>query len=214
MPLSNFIFDIVVSKLDVPKLVINDCSKLKVLTKFYKKEICLTSSRINVNQFNASSGTEFRALPSHLRDVLKNCGMAISVYVRDALIGNAQINFPNDYTNRIKDGMSDLNHKDTVHIVRKNQVVGCIEIICRLVIKCDDHLVTKEGIKMQDIMFLVSSRQHCPTDCDPCLDKLESNERDEYLNVDLQRYQNINTTGQERSNVAIKQIGRRLQKHY
>lgn len=139
--MSNFIFDIVVSKLDVPKLVINDCSKLKVLTKFYKKEICLTSSRINVNQFNAGSGTEFRALPSHLRDVLKNCGMAISVYLRDALIGNAQINFPNDYTNRIKDGMSDLNHQDTVHIVRKNQVVGCIEIICRLIIKCDDHLV-------------------------------------------------------------------------
>jgi len=42
-------------------------------------------------------------------------------------------------------------------------------------------------------MFLMGETQHCPNPCDICPDVLEPEEGDERLQLDLQRYQSMNS---------------------
>lgn len=138
MSVCSFVFDIVVTKLNVANMAINDASKLKVVARIYKNEICLTSSCINVNDFQAGSATEFKASPKRVREVLVKCGLPIVIYNESALVGRAQIYFPDSYIESIDRGMADLIHKDSVDIVNYSEIVGTLDIRCRLIIKCED----------------------------------------------------------------------------
>lgn len=45
-----------------------------------------------------------------------------------------------------------------------------------------------KAINQQDIMFVLSDIQRCPSFCDPCQDALEADEGDERLTLDIGRY--------------------------
>ncbi|KRG01295.1 uncharacterized protein LOC26527429 [Drosophila mojavensis] len=202
MSASSFVFDIVVTKLNVANMAINDGSKLKVLAKIYNKDICLSSSCINVNDFQAGTATEFRAPAKKVREALIRCGLPMALYNEAACVGRAQIYFPDRYIESIERGMSDLIHTQSVEIVNHNRVVGTLDIRCRLIIKCDDEPLDN-NINMQDIMFLVSNSQHDPNSCEPCVEKWESSDFDKCLDLDLHRYQSVNTDEEKYSNIFI-----------
>ncbi|XP_030245331.1 uncharacterized protein LOC115564775 [Drosophila navojoa] len=204
MNANSFLFDIVVTKLNVANMAVNDGSKLKVLAKFYKNEICLTSSRINVNDFQAGSATEFSASVRRLRETLRQCGLAMAIYNDSTVVGRAQIYFPDRYIERIERDMCDLIHTESVEIVSQSRVVGTIDIRCRLIMKCDNDPLDN-NINKQDIMFLVSNSQHCHNSCEPCVEEWESSDFDKCLDLDLKRYQryNVNTDEEKYSNIFI-----------
>lgn len=52
-------------------------------------------------------------------------------------------------------------------------------------------------------MFLVSNSQHDPNSCEPCVEKWESSDFDKCLDLDLHRYQSVNTDEEKYSNIFI-----------
>ncbi|KRF83770.1 uncharacterized protein [Drosophila virilis] len=195
-----FVFDTIVTKFESPNVQIKDPKKLQVNLTFNNKTVGLTASRINVTEFKVGSSTEFEEDPAKLRKNLEKCGLPITVTYNGRALGTGQIILPNTITDSIVDQMTDLMISDKCQINEKGEDVGTVEVLCRLIIKCEDKPKTGEDgclpsmatcINLQDIMFLLSESQRCPSPCDPCLDALQSEEGDERLNLDLKRYESV-----------------------
>ncbi|XP_022211564.2 uncharacterized protein LOC111066922 [Drosophila obscura] len=192
-----FIFDVVVTNLAAKGVEIDDPKRLAIDVNFNRMPLTLTSSRINVNEFKPGSGLEFQTSPKSLRTTLEECGMTFVVKYMDRAVGNGQISFPEAVTERIEADMSDIIHVDTCVLGKGGESAGQLEVLCRLVIRCNDLPKGAESecqrnmdksINPQDIMFVMGESQHCPSPCDPCLDALDSEPGDERLRLDLQRY--------------------------
>ncbi|XP_064549990.1 uncharacterized protein LOC135436344 [Drosophila montana] len=196
----NFVLDVIVTKLKLSDLNVEDPQKLQVQAKLNMMKICLSASRINVTDFKTGSGTDFEITPEALRDNLEKLGMSISVSYNGFVVGTGQISFPNYITERIAVGMPDLIHSDSCKIKRDTEVVGTIEVLCRLIIKCEYEQMPLENnvdknINQQDIMFILSESQPCAIPCEPCQDTLEDEVGDERLKLDLLRYRSSNASG-------------------
>lgn len=139
MRLCNFVLDVIVTKLKLSHLNLQDPHKLQVQVKFNKMTICLSASKINVTDFKPGSGTNFEITPEDLRQNVEKLGMSILVKYDGFVVGTGQLSFPNIIIERIAVGMTDLIHSDTCKIERNSEVVGTVELLCRLIIKCDDE---------------------------------------------------------------------------
>ncbi|XP_060647586.1 uncharacterized protein LOC132785483 [Drosophila nasuta] len=194
----NFVFDIIVTNFYTPQLKTDDKYKLSIGVQFNRKPIEITGNRINVNDFVNGTGTEFQINPYKLRQTIEECGMPVSVKYNGILIGSGQLLFPESFTENIAEDMTDLMHSDTCNFQKNGEVVGSIEFLLRLLIKCEENKGPSECrqfmgscISPHDILFLVSESQKCPHPCDPCLDAWEQEEGDERINLDLLRYQTV-----------------------
>lgn len=197
----NFLFDIIVPNFDTPLLSTLDKNKISFNVQFNRNFIEISESCINVSEFQHGTGAEFQVSPEELRQSLEDCGMAVSVKYDGRVIGNGQMFFPKSFTESIMEDMSDLMHEDTCTFEKKGEILGTIQFLCRLIIKCEDKPNGQTDcrrnmgscISSQDILFLISESQRCPQSCDPCSDAWEPEEGDERLSLDLQRYRNFNT---------------------
>ncbi|XP_034487346.1 uncharacterized protein LOC117791645 [Drosophila innubila] len=198
----NFLFDIIVTRIQLFKDKIEDPKDLIVNVKFNKVPVNITQSRINVTEFKAGRRTEMREDSATLRKNLEASGMPIVVRYKGATLGLTQLRFPQDFIDRIEVGMSDLMHAETCSIIRREQEVGIIELLVALVIKCDepDNFQEEKAkcrnlgkfINAPDVMFLVGEPQPCRKPSQPCLDELDPDEGDERLRLDLERYRSLN----------------------
>ncbi|KAM8702979.1 hypothetical protein ACLKA7_005339 [Drosophila subpalustris] len=194
-----FIFDVVVPHFEATGFTVKDPKRLEVVAQFNNKPVSITSSRINVNEFKPGAGIELNLVPKKLRATLEECGMPITVKSNGKVEGAGQIIFPQMVINRIEEGMSDVMHVDTCTFEKDGVVVGKLEILCRLVIKCEEQPAEEsicrrnmdKSIAQQDIMFVMSESQRCPSPCDPCLDALAAEDGDGRLQLDLQRYRSF-----------------------
>ncbi|KAM8702977.1 hypothetical protein ACLKA7_005338 [Drosophila subpalustris] len=191
----NFVFDIFVKSFESPKLKAEDAKKLQVEAQFNGKKIAITSSRINVADFNPNASTDFRDKDKRVRENLESCGLTFAVKFNNRAFGNGRVNLPEKFIDGIKEGMSDLVHEDSCSIENKDrEEVGKLTFKCRLIIKCDgpDESECRRNmnasINPEDIMFVLAESQKCPPSCDPCLDVLDPEEGDERLQLDLMRY--------------------------
>ncbi|XP_030370556.1 uncharacterized protein LOC115621139 [Scaptodrosophila lebanonensis] len=202
MPSSNFIIDIVVTSLNVPGVVIDEPQKLIVEARVVGKGIFITSSRINVTDFKAGGGVELVLESSALRENLENNGLIITVRYKGFTMGAGTIILPDEVIDTITDDMSDLIHADSCELIRGGKLVGTIDILFRMVIKCEEttqavehkgfHPSIARNISPQDILFVVGEPKVCPTPTDPCPDVLESEEGDDRLFLDLLRFRSVN----------------------
>ncbi|KAL7730509.1 hypothetical protein ACLKA6_000511 [Drosophila palustris] len=191
----NFVFDIFVKSFESPKLKAEDAKKLQVEAQFNGKKIAITSSRINVDDFNPNASTDFRDKDKRVRENVESCGLTFAVKFNNRAFGNGRVNLPEKFIDGIKEGMSDLVHEDSCSIENKDkEEVGKLTFKCRLIIKCDgpDESECRRNmdasINPEDIMFVLAESQKCPPSCDPCLDVLDPEEGDERLQLDLMRY--------------------------
>jgi len=136
-----FVFDIVVTRYVLPNFKLQDPKKLTVETTLNNNPVLITSSRHNVTEFKNDSRFEFSEKPRKLRETLEKCGLPIIVKYRNQTIGKGHINIPQMLIDKIQEGMTDLLHSDSCTIERNGDVVGTIELLCRLLIKCDDPTV-------------------------------------------------------------------------
>jgi len=134
-----FVFDVVVSHFDAPGIQIKDPKSLEVIAQFNNKPVSITSSRINVNEFNTSGSMELNAVPKKLKKTLEECGMPISVKYNGRAVGVGQITIPQMVIDRIEEGMSDLIHVESCTFEKDGAVLGTLEILFRLVIKCEEQ---------------------------------------------------------------------------
>lgn len=133
-----FVFDTIVTKFESPNVQIKYPKKLQVTLTFNNKTVDLTASRINVTEFKVGSSTEFEEDPTKLRKNLEKCGIPISVKYNGRALGTGQIILPNTITDSIVDQMTDLMISEKCQIEEKGEEVGTVEVLCRLIIKCED----------------------------------------------------------------------------
>ncbi|XP_034113671.1 uncharacterized protein LOC117574125 [Drosophila albomicans] len=202
----NFVFDIVVTRYDLPKFKVYDATKLTIEAKFNFDTIKITSSRHNVTEFNPKASTEFTQTAKKLRQNLEEGGMPIVVKYKDSVIGSGQVNFPGTFIDQIQDGMTDLLHSDSCKIDLNVGTKGTIEILCRLIIKCFDTKKEEEpecgqninkSINPRDIMFIMGENQRCTKPCEVCPDVMPPSDDDDEgnndrLRLDLERYKSMN----------------------
>jgi len=136
-----FVFDIIVTRYVLHNFKLEDPKQLTVQTVFNTKPVLITSSRHNVTEFKNNSRLEFSENPKRLRENLEKCGLPIIVKYANSPIGTGLINFPQMFIDKIRQGMSDLLHSDSCTIQQNGDVAGTFELLCRLLIKCDDPTV-------------------------------------------------------------------------
>lgn len=134
----NYLFDVIVTHFRTNKIQIQNPAQLQVDVKFNNQSLRITTSRINVTEFKAGSALEFKDFPNKLHKFISKCGMPVSVIYNGRIIGAGQIQFPAMFTDRIEEGMSELMHADTCIFERDGEIVGTLEILCRLYTKCDE----------------------------------------------------------------------------
>ncbi|XP_062122003.1 LOW QUALITY PROTEIN: uncharacterized protein LOC133835880 [Drosophila sulfurigaster albostrigata] len=129
--------------------------------------------------------------------------MPIVARYRGATLGTTVFTFPQHFIDRIEIGMSDLMHADTCSLIRREQEIGIVELLCVLTIKCEEPQLDVfdekskcrnlgKNINPADVMFLFGEPQPCAKPEGPCYDELEPEEGDERLRLDLERYRELN----------------------
>ncbi|XP_030563654.1 uncharacterized protein LOC115764627 [Drosophila novamexicana] len=199
-----FVFDIIVTHFESSVVKINYPTNLSIVANFNNINVPLTSSRINVSEFKSGAGVELNAAPKKMRANLQECGMVMTVSYNAKVIGAGQIMFPQTMIDKIEAGMTDLMHVGSCDFEKEGESMGNLEVLCRLIIKCEEQSFEEQSecrrnidkcINQEDIMFIVSESQRCPSPCDPCLDALEPEAGDELLKLDMARYRSSNAGG-------------------
>nr|XP_017001212.2 uncharacterized protein LOC108060144 [Drosophila takahashii] len=136
---ANFLFDLVITHLDIFGVEIEEPQKLLVDTKFAGRSVKVTSSRVNVDQFVANRELELAMEPLALRQTLEEKGMSLASIYQGSTLGTASMVFPMEFLDKISATMNDLLHEATLDLVRRANVVGTVSVLIRLTLKCDDH---------------------------------------------------------------------------
>lgn len=132
----NFVLDIVVTNLESPE--IKDFSKAQVTVNFGNAKVNLSASSINVADFKTGAGVDLKTAPKKFRKSLEDCGIVVTVSYNNKIIGAGQISVPQKTIDVIDAGMSDLLYVGCCSFEREGEYVGKAEVLCRLIIKCDE----------------------------------------------------------------------------
>ncbi|TDG40271.1 hypothetical protein AWZ03_013301 [Drosophila navojoa] len=199
MARASFLFNIIVTRLELSKHEIDEPQNLLVNVDFNKTQIKVTSSRINVDQFDVLKGINCQTDPAVLRDYLEANGLTIIVRYNGVVLGKGCVPFLESFINQIDYEMDYLTYAGTCNLFGQHSLVGSIDVMCLLTIKCEsqDDFVgpCKDAcgnIARKDIMILMRNR-----DADAVADKSymtepEEQENDTQLGLDLSRYRSIN----------------------
>lgn len=132
-----FIYNIIVSRLKITEPEIEKPDRLSVTYSVLKQKLSITSSRINVSEFNYSKGNEFSDKVSVFRSTLSQ-GLPIQVRYKGAPIGAATIKFSKDFVENIDPQMADTIKTIKANIKKDGQVNGSIEVMVFIVPKCEE----------------------------------------------------------------------------
>jgi len=157
-----FLFDLVVTHLEIFNVQIEDPLKLLVETKVAGKSVKVTSSRLNVNQFVANRELELAVEPSTLRQILEEKGMTMGSVYDGSTLGTATMVFPLEFLDKISSTMNDLLHEETLDLVRRANVVGTISILIRLTLKCEyppENQPLRKSVSRASRLSLIAPRK-------------------------------------------------------
>lgn len=91
-----FVFDIIVVHIKLNKIEDADTTKIRVEAKFFSNDVKITSSRINVDEFNPCRGLDFAARPSSLKEQLEKTSFDCTVFYDNKAIGIGFIYYDDD----------------------------------------------------------------------------------------------------------------------
>lgn len=130
--------DVVVTNLRLYNEKIRDPKHLTVSATMNLKKINITSSRINVTQFNPCSTLEMKTTITQLRKNMETYGMFINVMLQGHIVGTGVLLFPSDVTDCIGEDMDEVIHAGVVNLDLKGYRVGQVEMLCQLTPKCKE----------------------------------------------------------------------------
>lgn len=151
-----YTFDVVVSRfqLDASKAnKFNDLSEIKIVVQFNNKMIKISKSRINVDEFKPNTGLDFMASPKKIRKNLEECGIPVQFNYSNKLEGIGLITVPQPTIDTIQENMSDWIYTGTCNVEQEGIIVGQVDLLCRLIVKCDEP---KEYVDSIYIYLIVS----------------------------------------------------------
>ncbi|KNC28215.1 hypothetical protein FF38_14136 [Lucilia cuprina] len=204
-----FIFDIIIVHINLTNIGTEEISKLRVDVKFIKDYIKITSSRINVAEFKAERGLEFKEKPTVLKEQLFKQPLECEVFYDGQSVGTCNFLWPASFLNCIAgDCGRELTHCDETDIKKNNEKVGHMEIFVRLQIKCNEfdlketqepkkHNLCKQTdnvINVNDVLFMVGNDRDASIACTDT-DVIPASESGSSANatcLDLSNFRNIN----------------------
>ncbi|ALC45547.1 CG3199, partial [Drosophila busckii] len=134
-----FLFEAVVTRFEAKNVEELDLRLLEVTLLFNNISVSITAGRINVNEIVSGFGIDFVVDPISLRSKLEEQGIQMMVCYAAEILGAGVIMLPKMCTDRIVDGMNEIMHLDSCQIENDaGKPVGSIEILIRLMIKCDE----------------------------------------------------------------------------
>lgn len=137
-----FIFDVIVKQFKPSDNKygqgFTDPNELETTVQFNGKSIRITKSRINVDEFKANTGLQFSGVPKKMRQNLEECGMPVQLKYGGKVVGTGLISLPQAGIDQIDENMSDWIFNGSCNVEMEGNVVGKVEILFRLIIKCDE----------------------------------------------------------------------------
>lgn len=114
-----------------------DIMKLLIEIVFNDEKMTITPSRINVSELNPDAGLNISVQPEMFMKNLHRCGLPIVAYYNGALMGTAQLTFPDVMFEEIREGTPTQTFFDSCDIKMRSKVNARLEIFYQLRIKCD-----------------------------------------------------------------------------
>lgn len=130
-------FNMIITRFEsiVPQFA--DIMKLLIEVVFNGEKMTITPSRINVSELNPDAGLDISVKPEILIKNLQRCGLPIVAYYNGALMGSAQITFPDVMFEEIMDGVPTQTFFDSCEIKMRSKVNARLEVFYQLRVKCD-----------------------------------------------------------------------------
>ncbi|KAH8268410.1 hypothetical protein KR026_006342 [Drosophila bipectinata] len=208
----NFIFDVVISKLEMFSSKIQDPTEVEIQLKFLALNMRVTGSRINVTEFVNNRSAEFMATASEVRRALNEAGITLVARYQGSTLGSGTLLLPDTVTDQIYPNMRDLIYQDTTQLMSRVNHVGNATVLIIFRTKCEEVLepippaegatgkaVSKKPVlgtlgtsfNEQDILFVIGDPDPLlKIPSEPC-SELAPEEGDPRLKLDLARYASL-----------------------
>lgn len=134
-----FLVDAIVTNYRLNRVQVKSPKDLTVTACINFKRIQITSSRINVSDFNHGSSLEIKSTYDHLRESIELYGVPIQVTLQGRVVGAGTLHFPSEVTERICPDMEDITHSGQANLDMKGASVGNIQLFFRIVVKCEEN---------------------------------------------------------------------------
>lgn len=144
---------------------LTDPAELEVTVQFNGKSIGLSKSRINVEEFKANSGLEFSGVPKKMRQNLEECGMPVQLKYGGKVVGTGLISLPQTGIDQIDENMSDWIFNGSCNVEMEGNVVGKVEILSRLIIKCDEPTKYVDNYNIYICTYMYNGEYNCYCQC-------------------------------------------------
>lgn len=137
--LPTFLFDTIVTRLELTKDKVDDPQGFTVNLKFNNIPIVITPSRINVNEFQDGRQKEITTDAEKLSQAIESQGLSITVRYYGNTLGSAVLTFPQTFIDSIQPDMDQILHQDKCILIRRGMDIGTVELLCSLYRKCENQ---------------------------------------------------------------------------
>lgn len=136
---NTFIVDVIVTNYRLNNVQVKNPKDLTVAASINFKKIHITSSRINVSDFNRGSSLEIMTTYDHLRKNIESYGIPIQVMLHGRVVGAGTLRFPSEVTESICPDMKDIMHSGEANLDMNGNSVGNIQLLFRMFVKCKEN---------------------------------------------------------------------------
>lgn len=134
-----FGFNAVLTSIELNNPDFQDLQKVQVEVNFCNAFITISQSGFNVPELMPEYSTDVIIDPTVLRQTIEECGVPISVRYEDFLVGMGAVRFRPEDLEGIGDSMKQLVLTESCTVDRDGKVVGRVEMLCSLQLKCVDE---------------------------------------------------------------------------
>ncbi|KAH8383533.1 hypothetical protein KR009_009221, partial [Drosophila setifemur] len=138
-----FLFDAVVTQLEVYSSSVKNPAALMVAVKFAGETMKITPSRLNVSDFGDNKSIYIVDNPSAIRDRLAADGMLVTLRYDGSTLGSGVIFFPDEFVDKIGPIMHDLPFEGPVSLLRRADCIGTATVRVLLIVKCEPSPVAE-----------------------------------------------------------------------
>lgn len=144
----------------VPRLILNDPqiedpTLIKISFRIGQKKFDITSSRINVPDFQNKSVVEMKGDTASMRNMLSS-EVSIQIRYKGRVVGESSIRFAQEFIDKIDTTMRDTIQSEVVPVTFLGEDIGEIELMFFLTVKCGEPEAEAdlEYVKMCGIIYI------------------------------------------------------------
>lgn len=132
-----FLCNVIIPRLTLTSDEFEDIKLIKISFRIGSKKFDITSSRINVSDFQHNGVVELKGDTAGMRTQMA-AELGMQIRFKGRVIGDAFVKFPEEFLNKIDTKMGDTVQSEVVPIVFLGENVGELEFMITLTVKCEE----------------------------------------------------------------------------